>query len=52
VKSHAEQLAKLCGDISVLVNIGIAIQKYAEITMHRTKILPVVCVGVQIGMSH
>jgi hypothetical protein len=27
----------ICGDISVLVNIGIAIQKYTEIKIHGTK---------------
>jgi hypothetical protein len=52
VKCHAEQLTKLSGDVSVLLNIGIAIQKYTEIKLHRTKILPVVCMDVQIGVSH
>jgi hypothetical protein len=51
VKCHAESLTKLCGDISVSVNNRIAIQKYTEVKILRTKILPVVCIGVHVGVQ-
>jgi hypothetical protein len=48
MKCHAEQLTKLCGDILVLVDIAIVIQKYMEIKIYRTKILSIFCMGVKI----
>jgi hypothetical protein len=50
MKFRTGQLTKLCGHISVLVNIGVTIQKYIETKIYRTITYMLFCTGVKLGL--